>query len=44
MVDNISYDVKPESMQDVNKITPDLVKEAFNSMKNGKSDAIFDFQ
>ena len=31
-------------MQDVNKITPDLVKEALNSMKNGKSDAIFEFQ
>ena len=44
MVDKISYDVKPESMQDVNKIPPDLVNEALNSMKNGKSDAIFDFQ
>ena len=44
MVDKISNDVKPESMHDVNKITPDLVKEALKSMKNGKSDAIFDFQ
>ena len=44
LVDKISNDVKPASLQDVDKITSDFVKEDFNSMKKGKSDAIFDFQ
>ena len=44
LVSKISNDVKPASVQDLDKITSDLVREALDSMKNGKSDAIFDFQ
>ena len=44
MEESINNAVGQQCITDVNRITVDIVKKALKSMKNGKSDAIFDFQ
>ena len=44
MADSINKAVNDHSITEVERITPALVRKALKQMKNGKSDAIFDFQ
>ena len=44
MAEGVSSSVGQDSITDVNRITVNIVKKALKLMKNGKNDAIFDFQ